>query len=121
MPYINKSKTDDWKTPQGLYDKFMRAGYYDPCPFKASFDGLSIEWKEKNFINPPYSELRKWVNKAIEEAKKAVYACFSFLREPIQKLLNPFIILAVIFVLSLVGCTSTQEGPRLFLVCLLPF
>ena len=68
--YINKSKTDDWKTPSVLYHRYIDAGYYDPCPYQASFDGLSIEWKDKNFVNPPYSELKKWIIKAIEEAKK---------------------------------------------------
>jgi len=25
---------------------------------------------EKNYVNPPYSQLKKWINKAIEEHKK---------------------------------------------------
>ena len=62
--------TDDWRTPSSLYDKIMRLGYYDPCPYKSSFNGLEIEWKEKNFVNPPYSQLKTWIIKAIEEAKK---------------------------------------------------
>lgn len=70
MAYINKSKSDDWATPKSLYNSFMQGGYYDPCPLFSSFDGLSIEWKEKNFINPPYSDLKKWIDKSIEEAKK---------------------------------------------------
>lgn len=34
------------------------------------FDGLDIEWKEKNFVNPPYSEIKQFVDKSIEEHKK---------------------------------------------------
>lgn len=68
--YINKSKTDDWKTPKALYEEFINNGYFDPCPLFSSFDGLSIEWKEKNFINPPYSQLKQWIIKAIEESMK---------------------------------------------------
>ena len=70
MAYIDKSKTDDWRTPSKIYKKFMNLGYFDPCPYKSSFDGLVIEWKERNFVNPPYSKLKEWVNKAIEENKK---------------------------------------------------
>ena len=62
--------TDDWRTPSFLYDRLMVLGYYDPCPYQATFNGLEIEWKEKNFVNPPYSQLKKWVIKSIEEAKK---------------------------------------------------
>ena len=63
------SKTDDWKTPTSIYKKFMKNGYFDPCPFQSTFDGLSIEWKEKNYVNPPYSKLKIWVNKCIEQHK----------------------------------------------------
>ena len=63
MAYIDKSKTDDWRTPSKIYKKFMNLGYFDPCPYQANFDGLKIEWKERNFVNPPYSKLREWVKK----------------------------------------------------------
>lgn len=66
--YIAKSKTDDWSTPKKLYDEFI--GYFDPCPLHSIFDGLAIEWKERNFVNPPYSQLKKWIIKAISENKK---------------------------------------------------
>lgn len=68
--YINKSKGDDWATPKNIYSKYMENGFFDPCPLFSPFDGLSIEWKEKNFVNPPYSKLKKWIKKAIEENKK---------------------------------------------------
>lgn len=55
---------------QYIYKFYMERGCYDPCPLNSSFDGLSIEWKEKNFVNPPYSQLKRWVIKAIEEHKK---------------------------------------------------
>lgn len=69
MSYINKAKTDDWRTPTDIYKRFINNGYFDPCPFKSNFDGLQIEWKNKNFVNPPYSKLKTWIEKAIEEAK----------------------------------------------------
>lgn len=64
-------KTDDWKTPKAIYDYFIvKCGCYDPCPFQSQKDGLAEEWKNDNFVNPPYSQLKKWVIKSIEEHKK---------------------------------------------------
>ena len=62
--------TDDWRTPSILYNKMMKLNYFDPCPYQSTFDGLTIEWKDKNYVNPPYSKLKAWIIKAIEEAKK---------------------------------------------------
>jgi len=70
MPYINKSKTDDWRTPIKIYERFMHENYFDPCPIEPGFDGLTIEWAKRNFVNPPYSKLKEWAKKAIEESKK---------------------------------------------------
>ena len=64
------SKTDDWKTPTSIYQKYMNLNYYDPCPFQSTFDGLKIDWKNKNFVNPPYSKLKQWVVKCIEQHQK---------------------------------------------------
>ena len=63
-------ESDNWATPRNIYKFYMERGCYDPCPLNSSFDGLSIEWKEQNFVNPPYSQLKKWGIKAIEEHKK---------------------------------------------------
>lgn len=63
-------KSDHWATPKYLYEAYIRAGYYDPCPLHAEFDGLDLEWPRFVFINPPYSETERWVDRAIEEAKK---------------------------------------------------
>lgn len=48
---------------------------FDPCPFRHDlnkWDGLEIEWGERNFINPPYNRKEKeaFVKKAIEESRK---------------------------------------------------
>lgn len=64
------NSTDNWNTPSSLYEKMMKLGFYDPCPSCPTEDGLTSEWKEKNFVNPPYSNLKAWIIKAIEEAKK---------------------------------------------------
>ena len=46
--------------------------YFDPCPLNAKFDGLKIEWKKNNYINPPYTRKLKelFIEKAFEESKK---------------------------------------------------
>ena len=63
-------KSDNWKTPKNIYDQFINDGFFDPCPLNSNFNGLEIEWKDRNFVNPPYSKIKDWVNKSIEEHKK---------------------------------------------------
>ena len=63
-------ESDNWATPSALYAKMMKLNYFDPCPLFSKVDGLEIEWKQKNFVNPPYSKLKEWIIKAIEEHKK---------------------------------------------------
>ena len=60
--------TDHCKTPGWLLQRFK--GYFDPCPSYPDFDGLNIDWQEKNYCNPPYSNKIPWIKKAIEESKK---------------------------------------------------
>ena len=64
------SKSDIWSTPKELYDKYINDGCFDPCPIDPQWDGLEIEWKEKNFVNPPYSDISSWVDKSIDEVIK---------------------------------------------------
>lgn len=64
-------KSDEWATPKKIYDYFINdLGCFDPYPMERDFDGLQIEWKENNFVNPPYSQISKWVDKALEEREK---------------------------------------------------
>ena len=62
--------TDDWSTPKYIYNQAMEKGMFDPCPLFSSVDGLRIEWESSNFVNPPYSKLKKWIEKSIEQANK---------------------------------------------------
>ena len=65
---------DDWATPKELYDLLDQEFYFDfdPCPLHPKFNGLEIEWKNRNFVNPPYSQKLKeaFIRKAFEESKK---------------------------------------------------
>jgi site-specific DNA-methyltransferase (adenine-specific) len=39
-------------------------------PAWGGIDGLAIEWGTRNFVNPPYSQLKAWCKKAYEEWRK---------------------------------------------------
>ena len=67
--FLSKN-TDDWSTPKYIYDQAMAKGMFDPCPLFSSVDGLKIEWGEINFVNPPYSNLKAWIEKSIEQSNK---------------------------------------------------
>ena len=74
MKNRNLEHSDHWATPINLYEK-LDAEFnfnFDPCPLHADFDGLSIDWGTRNFINPPYSRKLKeaFGKKAIQEAAK---------------------------------------------------
>lgn len=77
MKNRNIDHKDDWGTPDDFYDKLNEEFdfNFDPCPLNHDitlWDGLEIEWKERNYINPPYSRMlkEKFINKAVEESKK---------------------------------------------------
>ena len=61
-------KTDDWILK-------IFEDWYDPCPFNPDWnpydysDGLMTTWQDKTFVNPPYSNPKPWVEKAILENK----------------------------------------------------
>lgn len=60
----------DWKTPKAVYQT-LDAEFsfdYDPAPFHPTVDGLTSEWGNVNFVNPPYGrELPKWIYKDFEQ------------------------------------------------------
>ncbi len=74
MKNRNLEHKDNWATPKEFLEELEKEfGYMaDPCPIHAEFDGLKLEWKDKNFINPPYSRKLKelFIRKAFEESKK---------------------------------------------------
>ena len=72
---------DNWRTPsyviEGLDEEFHftrtpEGKIFDPtpCPRPEGFDGLTIEWAERTYFNPPYSKPTPWVKKAFEESQK---------------------------------------------------
>lgn len=72
-----------WLTPPALYAELdAEFGFtFDPCPYPLpdGFDGLTCEWGEVNYVNPPFGSIlhqgkkkgpTAWVRKAIEEQGK---------------------------------------------------
>ncbi|MEN2381712.1 DNA N-6-adenine-methyltransferase [Staphylococcus warneri] len=76
------SKSNEWATPQNLFDKLNDEFNFtlDPCAtdenakcskyFTFEDDGLSKDWSnDVVFMNPPYGrEIKKWIKKAYEES-----------------------------------------------------
>lgn len=74
------SKTNEWATPQGFFNKLNEEFHFtlDPCATKENAkcqkfytiedDGLKQSWNnEVVFCNPPYGrEIKHWVKKARE-------------------------------------------------------
>lgn len=72
-----------WLTPPELY-RALDAEFhfdFDPCPYPLppGFDGLTCEWGQSNYVNPPFGSIihqgRKkgptaWIRKAIDEHTK---------------------------------------------------
>ena len=59
-----------WQTPKALYDELDAefAFDFDPCPANPLFDGLMVDWGDRNFVNPPYGRvLGTWIRKAWEQ------------------------------------------------------
>lgn len=54
---------DNWMTPPELYPE----GCFDPCPVDADFDGLYIPWSGRVFVNPPFSRIPEWIQKALDQ------------------------------------------------------
>ena len=72
------SKDQDAQTPDDVMEK-IRNWYnggkemHDPCPpdWNSTMpSGLETEWKDVNYVNPPYNNLAQWMEKCVEEAKK---------------------------------------------------
>jgi hypothetical protein len=72
-----------WLTPPALYATLDAEFHFDfdPCPYPLpeGFDGLTCEWGQSSYVNPPFGSIihngkkkgpTAWVRKAIEEQAK---------------------------------------------------
>ena len=89
-PLLNKfhqGNGDDgkhyWLTPPDVMQPLQMEFKFDfdPCPYPKpdNFDGLTYEWGQSNYVNPPFGSIihngkkkgpTAWARKAIEENKK---------------------------------------------------
>lgn len=81
LAVIFSHKTDEWSTPQWLFDRLNNIYKFtlDPCAsaentkcskfYTAQDNGLTKSFaNETVFINPPYSQCYEWTKKAFTEA-----------------------------------------------------
>ena len=80
--YMAPAKTQSWATPPKFYAKLNREFMFDdfdPCPLNDNWtvDGLTLDWAQTTFVNPPYKRLKStkkhglgWVEKAHDESQK---------------------------------------------------
>ena len=69
---FGSKKTDNWQTPPELLAEWNKEFNFnfDPCPLNSEIDALKIDWKERCFVNPPYSKVKEFLIKAHEEINK---------------------------------------------------
>jgi len=67
MPvFCHKAPGDQiYLTPESILDRYK--GWYDPAPHHRppDFDGLSVEWGQRSFVNPPWGNLSPWINSVL--------------------------------------------------------
>lgn len=76
------SKTDEWATPQDIFDSYNSKYNFDTDVaasktnakvlkyFDQYTNGLEQPWGKRNWCNPPYSQLKLWIKKAAAEQKR---------------------------------------------------
>lgn len=75
-------QSDLWGTPPALRAAAAaKAGWrlsdFDPCPYPLpeGYDGLKVDWGEPGdavFVNPPFSQVCAFAEKAVEQCKRGV-------------------------------------------------
>ena len=81
METVEVRGTDEYGTPQPLYDVYNEEFNFqlDVCASAHNFkhtnfysilnDGITQPWRRVNWCNPPYSNQKPWIEKALLEAR----------------------------------------------------
>ena len=73
--YMPKSKSDVHETPDRVYNiikgiwGYSKEDMFDPCPVGFKQNALQLVWQELNYVNPPYTLLKEFVDDAIHQAE----------------------------------------------------
>lgn len=86
MPREGKGSAKDgrhyWLTPPELLGTIRQEFSidFDACPYPRpdSFDGLTADWGDSTYVNPPFSGPTAWVRKAIMESERGKRVVFVF-------------------------------------------
>lgn len=72
--HIGAVNNNEVETPDNVIQELNEefGVMFDPCPFvgkglQPDFDGLAIDWKPINYVNPPYNTVGLWFEKAVKE------------------------------------------------------
>lgn len=81
-PSSHKGKTDSWLTPLWIIEALGGDFDLDPCGFKYHRTakrivqlpecGLSAKWNGKVWLNPPYSDAKRWLDKMMAHRNGSV-------------------------------------------------
>lgn len=86
MPREGKGSSKDgkhyWLTPPELLEQLKSEFKFDfdacPYPRPSDFDGLTVDWGNSTYCNPPFSGPTAWVRKAIAESEAGKRTVFVF-------------------------------------------
>lgn len=87
MSFVARGDNDNWQTPDDLWQtiNFFHMIETDPCAgsdmtggethigsmnnIRPPQNGLDLPWPGVTYMNPPFSQKKKWLKKAVEEVK----------------------------------------------------
>lgn len=74
------SMSQEWRTPRAFYQA-LNSEFdfdFDPCPTETDYalDGLSCDWGDRNFVNPPFKDIKEWIRKGYREHLKGKAVVF---------------------------------------------
>ncbi len=74
---VFSSLSPHWDTPKAVYDELNDEFDFvdDPCPAGGIF-GLDRPWLSPTFVNPPYSQIREWMEKGLAEHREGKTVVF---------------------------------------------
>lgn len=74
-PFLHTKTNDSVATPPELLADIVRIFNidFDPAPLDHSFDGLTVNWGSSNYVNPPFSDIATWLQRALSVPGQSVF------------------------------------------------